>query len=498
MRPILPAQSHTCTPDRCVPFQRAFTDLIKCIHRDLKGENLVITSNDRIKVADFGFARITGRNDEEMKHMTYCGTDVSWPFHTARCSHAQGYMSPEILMGEEFDLPTDVYSLGIIFMEILTRILVGSKVYSRQAPHFVPDPKIVRQRASPGCPRAFIDLAIACCSLCSADRPSMPEVLAKLRAIELALPEIDTSEHVGSLRLRREGPRALPVFDRSMSVGSEVAAAAVDAQLGGLDDEEMEEEMLEEVVLDALVNADVQVGPVSGAVRPHRGASYFTQWSDDSPGSQYMEATEMQSHHMLLGSEIFAGPSSGVIQRATIINVASMRRTSMPCSYPPSPPYDNSSDEGSVCTIKEDKVEKVRGEPEAGPFVPQVEVTDMDESVATTAPQPSPPSTESLPRPSTDTITPITAFLVPRNRVSSDGSSSGPSDASTGPSEGASSSGSDVAVPSACPSPSIPRRTSNSGRHRFTLVHRDPPALSNSKRIPSSRTHQLPGRPLCP
>lgn len=49
----------------------------QCIHRDLKGENLLITANERIKVTDFGFARIASRNDEEMKRMTYCGTDVS-------------------------------------------------------------------------------------------------------------------------------------------------------------------------------------------------------------------------------------------------------------------------------------------------------------------------------------------------------------------------------------------------------------------------------------
>ena len=52
---------------------------LQCIHRDLKGENLLITSNERVKVTDFGFARIASRNADEMRRMTYCGTDVSWP-----------------------------------------------------------------------------------------------------------------------------------------------------------------------------------------------------------------------------------------------------------------------------------------------------------------------------------------------------------------------------------------------------------------------------------
>ncbi|XP_006459827.1 hypothetical protein AGABI2DRAFT_116763 [Agaricus bisporus var. bisporus H97] len=52
-----------------------------CIHRDLKGENLLVTSNGRIKVTDFGFARIAARNAEGSKRLTFCGTD--------------SYMSPE-------------------------------------------------------------------------------------------------------------------------------------------------------------------------------------------------------------------------------------------------------------------------------------------------------------------------------------------------------------------------------------------------------------------
>lgn len=59
-----------------------------------------LTANERVKMTDFGFARIAARNEEEMRRISFCGTD--------------GYMSPEILTGAEFDLPTDVFSLGII------------------------------------------------------------------------------------------------------------------------------------------------------------------------------------------------------------------------------------------------------------------------------------------------------------------------------------------------------------------------------------------------
>lgn len=38
----------------------AYLHARKCIHRDLKGENLLITANERVKVTDFGFARVSG------------------------------------------------------------------------------------------------------------------------------------------------------------------------------------------------------------------------------------------------------------------------------------------------------------------------------------------------------------------------------------------------------------------------------------------------------
>jgi len=85
----------------------AYLHACRCIHRDLKGENLLVTPNGRLKITDFGFARIAARNADEVKRLAFCGTD--------------SYVSPEILLGEEFHLLTDVYSLGVIFCEIASR-----------------------------------------------------------------------------------------------------------------------------------------------------------------------------------------------------------------------------------------------------------------------------------------------------------------------------------------------------------------------------------------
>jgi LIM domain kinase 1 len=112
----------------------------KCIHRDLKGENLLVTDNGRLKITDFGFARIAARNEDESKRLTFCGTD--------------SYMSPEILLGEEFDLPTDIFSFGIILCEIAARKLADTRYFKRTAPTFCIDVEEVHKLANPGCPAA--------------------------------------------------------------------------------------------------------------------------------------------------------------------------------------------------------------------------------------------------------------------------------------------------------------------------------------------------------
>ena len=183
----------------------AYLHARKCIHRDIKGENLLVTANGRLKITDFGFARIAARNEEESKRLTFCGTD--------------SYMSPEILVGNEFDLPTDIFSLGVIFCEIAARKLASEHTFKRGPPSFSIDPHEVKRLASPGCPTGFVQLALDCLAEEPRDRPTTRAILDRLRDIEaevLARPT-EADDHVGSVKfmtgMRRPGaaPR-IPSF----------------------------------------------------------------------------------------------------------------------------------------------------------------------------------------------------------------------------------------------------------------------------------------------
>lgn len=188
----------------------AYLHARKCIHRDIKGENLLVTANGRLKITDFGFARIAARNKEESRRLTFCGTDA--------------YMSPEILLGHEFDLPTDIFSLGVILAEIAARHLADNSHFARSAPSFAIDAEEVRRLANPGCPPDFTRLAIECISVDPAARPTTRVILDRLHAIEaqiLARPEEQELHHTGSIRFMT-GHRRHPTAPRIPSFGQGV------------------------------------------------------------------------------------------------------------------------------------------------------------------------------------------------------------------------------------------------------------------------------------
>jgi LIM domain kinase 1 len=237
----------------------------------LKGENLLVTANARLKITDFGFARIAARNEEESKRLTFCGTD--------------SYMSPEILLGNEFDLPTDIFSLGVIFCEIASRKLASDHIFKRGAPSFGIDPEEVRRLASPGCPPAFVQLCLDCISEEPRGRPTTRTILDRLREIEaeiLARPSEPDDAHVGSVKfmtgMRRPGvgPR-IPSF--GLGVGKDInkSREVKPTTEGHSSDEDSDEELMQAVL--GLSKVDIA-----------------STWSNGAQ-SKYLRKSLMPSHH---------------------------------------------------------------------------------------------------------------------------------------------------------------------------------------------------------
>ena len=75
------------------------------VHRDIKSENIMITKDEKLKIMDFGIAKLKSSSG-----MTRTGTSMG----------TLSYMSPEQAHGEAADQRSDIWSLGVVFYEMLT------------------------------------------------------------------------------------------------------------------------------------------------------------------------------------------------------------------------------------------------------------------------------------------------------------------------------------------------------------------------------------------
>lgn len=137
----------------------------KIIHRDIKSSNIMRMPDGRVKIMDFGLAKVADRSD-----LTTIGSTVG----------TMGYLPPEQARGELVDQRADIYSLGVVLFELLTGDRPFSAPYSSAMLYQIlneeaPAPSLRKQNVS-----SSVDAIVRrCLSKSADDRYQTAEELCK-------------------------------------------------------------------------------------------------------------------------------------------------------------------------------------------------------------------------------------------------------------------------------------------------------------------------------
>jgi serine/threonine protein kinase len=203
--------------------------LKRCIlHRDLKPQNALVTEFSGAKLADFGSSRAKGTMDATM---TAVGTPL--------------YAAPELMRGEAYDETIDVYSFGILLIDMASYEGLSVFLRGRWCADAV-DPKVVHPgevdvrrvlltmwdqgwrpvtaaNGIPAAPPSVVALLQRCFAHDPRERPPFPEVLHVLTSVS-------TSDEAGAYR--RVRPQAAADRDRTTLIARGSATTVDDLAVG--------------------------------------------------------------------------------------------------------------------------------------------------------------------------------------------------------------------------------------------------------------------------
>jgi len=145
------------------------------IHRDLKPANVMLLPDGRLKLLDFGLARLIGET-----RLTRSGEILG----------TANYMSPEQVLGLEAGVPSDVWALGVLVYEMLTARACFARdslgAIAQAVLYGEPDPL---DRVRPDTPTPLVDLVARCLAKDARQRPATAgQVIEALDAATVAGP----------------------------------------------------------------------------------------------------------------------------------------------------------------------------------------------------------------------------------------------------------------------------------------------------------------------
>src|SRR5712671_6425107 len=167
------------------------------VHRDIKPANVMLDSQGRTKLTDFGVARVTDA-DRTHAERTQAGTMVGTP----------AYMSPEQIQGLRIDRRTDIFSAGVILYQFLT----GQKPFTGEGAWTVAK-KIIQD--DPPMPSS-LNVAVS---------PEFDRVVAKALAKNPDQRFATAREFAVALKRAAEGKPAMPEVEATLVVPREPAVS---------------------------------------------------------------------------------------------------------------------------------------------------------------------------------------------------------------------------------------------------------------------------------
>ena len=253
------------------------------VHRDVKPGNVLLRSDGRVKLADFGIARLIGQRSEYTKTGVVVGS-----VH---------YLAPEQVAFEEITPAVDVYALGML----LIRAVTGQHAFD--GPTI--ETALARLSAAPevpaDLPSGWRTLLTAMTARRPEDRPTAAQVaerlmmLTQVRTTAKALPPLESVPSVPSVRagrLRRLSPVALVAAVLAIALYVAASLAGGPGEVPGPSDlaaaSETDASTPDQVVRPTgsaiMPAADVQASPAAAAPTPTRTTHHRTAHARSKAG----------------------------------------------------------------------------------------------------------------------------------------------------------------------------------------------------------------------